>query len=240
MIIEKLFNKLLELSKQHDILNEKVIVRSLLPREAIGTVYSTDYAILRGKEIMVEAIFKGHRGQAFTPAPSSFDGTLKDILHLDLSDLQNRGVFIAVLNAVSSYLNIVDRTIHCKHGFPEKCGEKLAQYLMSLGIRRVGLIGYQPAILKWLVRYGFKVRVADADLDNIGMVKFGVIIEDAEKDEEIIKWCDISLVTGSVFANGTLDEILFKYREKCIIYGVTGAAPSKILGFKRWCISETS
>jgi len=237
-MIRELVDMLLELGKEHNLLNEPVIVKSLLPREAIGAIYSTEYAILRGKEVMVEAIFKEHRGQAFTPAPSSFKGSLKEVLSLDLSNLRNRGIFIAVLNAVSSYLNLVNKTVHCKHETPEICGEKLAHHLISLNVRKVGLIGYQPAILKWLVRYGFKVRVADADPDNIGMVKFGVVIEDADLDEDIIRWSDIALVTGSIFANGSLDEILPRYKEKCVIYGVTGAAPSKLLNFNRWCISE--
>ncbi len=244
MIIKTLFKKLYDLSKQHKLLDEKVVVKSLLPREAIGVVPvieypETEYAIIRGKEVMIEAIFKGYRGQAFTSAPMSYNGTINEVLNLDINKLWNRAIFIAVLNAVAAYLNIADKTVHCKDETPEICGDKLAKHLQLLGdIKKVGLIGYQPAFLKALAKANFKVRVADADPDNIGKVMFGVTIEPAELDEEIIDWSDIALITGSVFANGTLDNILPKYKEKCLIFGVTGAAPSILLNFNRWCITS--
>lgn len=64
---------------------------------------------------MLEADFKGAKGQAFTSTPSTFEGSLKDI-SLDLHDnSHDRSLFIASLNAVMKYLGKTDRTIHCKN-----------------------------------------------------------------------------------------------------------------------------
>ena len=77
-------------------------------------------------------------------------------------------------------------------------------------------------MLKWLIRCGFRVRVADADPENIGMVKFGIVVEDASADEDIIRWSDVALVTGSAFVNGSLNSILPAYKNKCIITELQG------------------
>ena len=216
----------------------EVRVRPLKAEEAIGKPSIGDYALLKGREVMVEAVFKGYRGQAFTSTPRSFSGSLREVFDLDLSNPWNRTVFIAVLNAVMAYLGLVDRTVHCRNDYPLVCGRELSMHLRERGASRVGLIGYQPAMLKSLVESGFRVRAADADPDNIGKVKFGVEIEAPDTDEDIISWSEASLVTGSVLVNGSLDNVIAKYRDKIILYGVSCAAPAKILGLKRWCTSR--
>lgn len=54
-----------------------IVSKSLTPDEAIGDTTRKDFPILIGKEIMLEADFKGSKGQAFTSTPSMFEGTLK-------------------------------------------------------------------------------------------------------------------------------------------------------------------
>jgi len=228
--------------EEHKLMDERVhvTVRPLNVEEAIGKPGMDEYALLKGKEVMVEAIFRGFRGQAFTNTPKSFNGLLRDVFEFNLFSPWDRSIFIAVLNAVMAYLGLTDRTVHCKNDYPLACGYELALYLKKANVSRVGLIGYQPAMLKNLSEFKFKIRVADADPDNIGKVKFGVEIEPADADEDIILWSDISLITGSVLVNGSLDDILLKYKDKIILYGVSCAAPAKILGFRRWCISRES
>jgi len=239
-LLKQLYIEGRKIIEEYRLMNEPITVsvRSLKPEEAIGKPSMNEYAILKGREVMIEAVFKGYRGQAFTDTPKQFNGLLREIFELDLRNLRNRSIFIAVLNAVMAYLGLVDKTVHCKDDYPLICGAELARYLKELNIRNVGIIGYQPAMLKSLVEFGFKVRVADANPDNIGKVKCGVTIEPAKADEEVICWSDLALITGSVFANGSLDEILPRYKDKIIIYGVSGAAPTKLLGFKRWCVSK--
>ena len=216
----------------------EVHVRPLKAEEAIGKPSISDYALLKGKEVMIEAMFKGYKGQAFTSTPRSFSGLLREVFNLNMFNPWNRSIFIAVLNAVMAYLGLVDKTVHCKDDYPLICGHELSLYLKGYNVSRVGLIGYQPAMLKSLSEFGFNVRVADANPDNIGKVKFGIEIESPDADEDIISWSEVALVTGSALVNGSLDNVIVKYKNKVILYGVSCAAPAKILGFKRWCISR--
>ncbi|KUK31194.1 MAG: Uncharacterized protein XD63_1543 [Thermoanaerobacterales bacterium 50_218] len=49
------------------------------------------------------------------------------------------------------------------------------------------------------------MRVLDLDPDNRGKTKYGVLIEDGEKDlDEVINWAEVLLVTGSTVVNGTI------------------------------------
>ena len=85
-----------EVLKEHQIENDHLSVscRSLTPEEAIGKTKRTDYPILTGKDVMIQAEYKGFRGQAFTDAPSSFEGMLEDILQMDIEhDPHDRGIF---------------------------------------------------------------------------------------------------------------------------------------------------
>jgi len=239
-LLKELYVRSKRIIEEYKLMDERVhvTVKPLNVEEAIGKPSMNEYALLKGKEVMVEATFRRFRGQAFTNTPKSFSGLLRDVFELNLSRPWNRSIFIAVLNAVMVYLGLTDRTVHCKNDYPLTCGYELALYLRKANVSRIGLIGYQPAMLKNLSELGFKVRAADADPDNIGKVKFGIKIEPADADEDIILWSNISLITGSVLVNGSLDEILLKYKDKIILYGISCAAPAKILGFKRWCISK--
>ena len=57
-----------------------VNARTLSADEAIGAPERSDYPIQKGKEVMVEATFKGFKGQAFTDQPGTFSGSLREIL----------------------------------------------------------------------------------------------------------------------------------------------------------------
>ena len=57
--------------------------RGLTPEEAIGRTARTDYSILNGREVMLQARFGEALGQAFTSAPVDFEGSLADVLELD-------------------------------------------------------------------------------------------------------------------------------------------------------------
>jgi hypothetical protein len=50
----------------------KITSKALSAQEAIGTTKRQDYPIITGKEIMLQADYKGSLGQAFTDAPPSF------------------------------------------------------------------------------------------------------------------------------------------------------------------------
>jgi hypothetical protein len=77
----------------------------------------------------------------------------------------------------------------------------------------------------------------DLDKDNIGKKKFGLTILDGEKEiTGTLKWCDLAVVTGSTFINGTAYEIINQTKNKHILfYGVTVAGIAKLLNLERFC-----
>jgi hypothetical protein len=60
-------------------------VRCLTPDEAIGPRADENFVIKKGKERVIEAFFDGFRGQAFTDHPQNWQGTLDQLLGLDLA-----------------------------------------------------------------------------------------------------------------------------------------------------------
>jgi uncharacterized protein (DUF4213/DUF364 family) len=111
----------------------------------------------------------------------------------------------------------------------------------DLVIQIIGLIGFQPAILENLVlTFGAdNVRCTDLNPNNVGSKKYGVKIWDGMTDtEKLIKWCDVLLITASTIINTTFDAIQEKtdsQDKRLIIFGVTGAGASALLGLERVC-----
>lgn len=234
-LLKRRFGEILD---EHDIRAENVTIRAktLSPQEAIGDTVKKDYPILNGKEVMLEATYKGCHGQAFTAAPSDFSGTLGDVLKLDLNgDVHNTGLFIATLNAVTRYLGIADRTVHCKDDGPEKCAEKAVEYINdTYGDVKIALVGYQPSLLEKLSRK-FSLRVLDLNPENIGEIRYGVKVEDGSRDmDSVTDWADLILCTGSTVCNGTICAYLDLDKE-VLFFGTTLAGSSTILGCKRMC-----
>jgi uncharacterized membrane protein YgdD (TMEM256/DUF423 family) len=71
------------------------------------------------------------------------------------------------------------------------------------------------------------------DPDNIGVQKFGVIIEHADNTEDAVDWADLLLVTGTTLANGTVTPLLNK--KPVIFYGTTVAGAAHLMGWERFC-----
>ena len=76
----------MKLLTEEGILGEQVVIntKSLTPEEAIGITKRKDFPIITGKDVMVQAECMGSLGQAFTDAPSSFEGMLEVILLMDI------------------------------------------------------------------------------------------------------------------------------------------------------------
>ena len=219
-----------------------VRARGLKPEEAIGRPRRRDFALLRGKEVMMEARFGDSFGQAFTSSPGDYQGTLQEVLSLPLRDDFRRAVFVATLNAVLAHLGLIEGTRHCKDEGPERCGREVASLLHRENpTARVGIVGYQPALLEHVASaFGpQKVRLTDLNPNNVGRVRFGVEVWDGStRTEELIAWADVLLVTGTTIVNGTADHILTLARARGlepIFYGVTVAGTAHLLGLKRVC-----
>lgn len=216
-----------------------VTMKTLTANEAIGETKRKDFPIITGKEVMLQAEYKGAYGQAFTDAPCVFSGNLEDICNLNLEqDKYARGLFIATLNAVMSSLNKTNRSVHCKNEGPEHCAKEVVRTLkQTYGNPKIGLIGYQPAMLESLAKK-FKVRVLDLNQDNIGQIRYDVLVEDGRtKQKEVIEWADLILCTGSTLCNGTIVTYLDLEKE-VLFFGTTLAGAAPILQAKRLCFAD--
>ena len=242
--IENIKGEFRKIVTEHNFGSEpiEVTVGTLTAKEAIGSPSRQDYPLLEGREVMIEAKFKDSFGQAFTDRPNEFKGSVNDVLEMPLDTTDSRAVFDASLNAMMAYLGRVTGVRHCHDEEPEKCAAEMALYLLEkYGRVKVGMIGYQPAILENLVTAlgAANVRCTDLNPKNIGTKKLDAEIWDGHTDtERLISWCDIVLATSSTIVNATYDDIKTladTYGKRLIIFGVTGAGVAALLGLERLC-----
>ena len=101
----------------------------------------------------------------------------------------------------------------------------------------VGASGIAAARL--LRSIGADVRCTDLNPKNIGSHKFGVEILDGKRDtQRLVDWCELLLITSSAIVNNTFDGIreeVASQGKHLIIFGVTGAGVSELLGLERIC-----
>jgi len=220
---------------EHNWGGEEIIVtaQTLSPEEAIGNPEEDDYPILKGRERIVEAQFRGARGHAFTDMFGNWRGTINEILRMEIKNNFRRAVFISTLNAVLRYLGKVEGTVHCKDRAPQECSKVLVEKIRSeFGNPKVFLVGFQPRMAEALAKK-FPLRITDLDEANIGTEKFGVKIQPPHEAKGNIDWCDLMVVTGSTAVNNTMKEFIGK--KPVIFYGVTVAGPAYLLGLNRFC-----
>lgn len=219
-----------------------VACRALTPEEAIGNTERRDFPILTGKDVMIQAEYKGEKGQAFTDAPAVYTGTLKDILKMDiLSNPHERSIFIAAVNAVMAFMGKCKGTVHCRKEGPEQCAGDMQGYLETHypKVKKIALIGYQPALLEMLSKSKYEVRVLDLNPANIGQVRYGILVEDgAEKKNEIINdYADLILCTGSTVCNGSVVDYIDTPQE-VLFFGTSAAGAAALMGLKRVCFAH--
>jgi hypothetical protein len=227
--------KFIRLIKEHGLEGEEVIVRAatLSTEQAIGNPEDKDYPIVKGVERLMQAEFRGSRGQAFTDRYGNFSGRLADIAAMDLKNNFRRAIFISSLNAVARHLGLIAKTVHCKDNQPRECSLELAKHIeANYGQPRIAMVGFQPRMVETLAKR-FELRVTDMDQENIGQERFGVRIGGPNQTEENLNWCDIALVTGTTIVNDTINQ--FRITKPVVFYGVTIAGAAKLLGLNRFC-----
>ena len=243
-VLEEAKEKLQTIITSHQLGNEpvEVTIGTLSAEQAIGRPDRQDYALLEGREVMIEARFLESCGQAFTDKPHDFTGSLRDVLGLSLNTNDKRAIFVATLNAVMTHLGMVTGVRHCRDKEPEECASEIAQHILSkFGRIKVGLVGYQPAILENLANTleAENVRCTDLNPRNVGDRRFGVEIWDGiSQKSKLIVWSDLLLVTSSTIINNTFDGIRTEAITKgkhLVVFGVTGAGVSALLGLDRVC-----
>ncbi len=234
-VLKNHFQRLLQ---EHHLHSEDISIttKALTPEESIGQPKRRDFPLLTGKEVMMEANFRGSLGQAFTLSRAIFNGTLQEVSELDLTDNYNKAIFISSLNALMKYLGLIDRTVHCRNEEPEECACLLAQELESIAPnKKIVMIGYQPAIFEALTKKHMSLRLLELNPDLIGQTKHGVTIESGLADfADCVRWGDLFLVTGSTLANGSIVNFL-NLQQPVYFYGNTIAGTAKLLDLKRFC-----
>ena len=241
-ILEKAKSEFIQVCDDQGLdLSRTITIHHLLPRDAIGDAEG-DFVIKKGKEYVIEAAFDKAHGQAFTGIACDWNGTLEELLSLELSDTRNRGIFVASMNAVLRALGLARGTNHCRDKDPTNCGPEIAGQLKAkFGAKRFGLIGLQPAILKALVNNFTRqfVRVVDLNPDNIGSSKYGIEVWDGQSDlPRLVEWSEVGLVTGSSIVNGTIDEIVRCLKDDgkpLVFFGNTISGTAALLDLDRLC-----
>jgi uncharacterized protein (DUF4213/DUF364 family) len=224
-----------------------ITAKILTPEEAIGKTERKDFPLLQGKESLIQADFKNALGQAFTDIPRTFRGELKEILKLRLTDNGERALFVATLNALMRYVGIVNDTVHCKDKEPELCAKEMVKVIIDKYSSdvRIGIVGFQPAIIDYFSRKlsAESLNVTDLDINNINKIRYGVSIWDGRKmTEELFKTCEVILATGSTIVNDSLSQLISlsdRYQKPLYLYGTTIAGASKILNLERLCFRSS-
>lgn len=208
--------------------------------ESIGNPDRKDFPLLTGKEVLVQAELMGELGQAFTADPLEFSGTVQEVLNLPEGRIGHDALIVATLNALARKLGLIKHTVHCLNNEPEECAQEISQYVLdNHGYCRVGIIGYQPAILEncTILLGSENVKVTDLNPNNIGDIRYGVKVLNGLTDtQHLADWADIFLVTGTILANGTSKDILELINSKPVyFYGTTAAAVAHLNGYKSLC-----
>ncbi|WKY48801.1 DUF364 domain-containing protein [Eubacteriaceae bacterium ES3] len=217
-----------------------ITTKSLTPEEAIGITKRKDFPILNGSEVMIQAKFRNSYGQAFSDATSCYNGNLKEISELPITDnnAYNRSIFIASYNALKNELRLCNNVIHCRNEGPELCSKRIFDYLKAhYDKNRILLVGYQPAMIEKLSTY-FPLRVLDLNPVNVGAERYGLTIEDGILHmDDAITWADLILCTGSSLCNGSIINYLDLDKE-VFFFGTTISGAADILNAKRLCFSD--
>ncbi len=219
---------------RHHLADKKIDIKCkpLTANEAIGKPDHDDYPIIKGREVMMEAMFDGAAGQAFTDEYTDITLTVDGLLNIDHTKTNERAIFIAGLNAVYRSLDLCGKTIHCKDKEPVECAENLIKEPEFSG-KKILLVGLQPRFLEYLARQN-TMRALDLDPDNVGTVKFGVTIESGENFQDGLNWCDMIFATGSTIVNGSITHFI-NSGKPAVFFGVTISAPARILGLSSYC-----
>lgn len=218
--------------------SEVVVSQPLSPKDALGKPSRDDFPLFRGKEVLMQAIYRGFAGQAFTAASGSFQGSLGDVLELPLQSAFDRAVLVSTINAVLRCQGLIERTVHCKDEGPKRCADCMAEWVKEQHVGNVGLVGMQPALLEALVQALGPEKVMVSDLAKAGSVQCNVMVLDGMHAEEMFEHCQLILMTGSALANGTIDAVMdIAEKKECrvVYYGTTIAGAAYLLDLERWC-----
>ncbi|MCK8828532.1 DUF364 domain-containing protein [Natroniella acetigena] len=244
-VLEKAKERFEEIIIENQLLDQAIMInaRGLSTEEAIGNPKRGDFPLIQGQEVMIQAEFNGSYGQSFTDHPGNFKGSLQEVIDLSLDNNYHRALLVATINAVLRNLDLAEKTVHCKDEEPELCACEIVMWIENNfnNIDKIGIIGYQPAILEECTKvFGAeKITITDLNQEKIGIKSFGVEVWDGRKDNErLIREADLILFTGSSIINGSIDDILDiinSYNKDYFIFGNTISGVVSLLELPQLC-----
>ena len=234
IFLNQFIKEMRKLTCLHAIENEivSVFARPLSPEEAIGNPAHDDYPLLKGKERIMQAVFQGVKGHAYSDHTGNFNGSLSQVINLPMNSNFHRALFVATANAVLRKIGIIKKSCHCKDADPVTCATYLKDVLIPFSPKRIGMIGHQPRLLEEVFR-NFEVRICDRDPEKIDTIQSGVKIEDSSVYEDIKKWADLILATGTTLVNDTIDNLPGSV--PVIFYGITISGAARLLHLNHFC-----
>jgi len=234
ILLNRFIKEMRNLISQHAIENEMVSVfaRPLTPEEAIGNPVHNDYPLLKGKERIMQAVFQGVKGHAYSDHTGNFSGSLFQVINLPMDSNFHRALFVATANAVLRKIGVINKSCHCKDDDPVTCATYLKDVLLPFSPKRIGMIGHQPRLLEEVFR-NFEVRICDRDPEKIDTIQSEVRVEDSSMHKDIKKWADLILATGTTLVNDTIDN--FTGSVPIIFYGITISGAAKLLHLHHFC-----
>ena len=233
---QDLKSKAWSLFDEHNLLDKYVTVkaRPLSTNEAIGEPEKKDFPLQKGKEKLMQAEFEGFAGQAYTDQFGDYEGSIGDIIAMELNDNFQRAVFVSTLNAVLKYLGKIEGTLHCRDTEPAKCAYDLRDFIKQhFSEPKITIIGLQPRFVE-VLSDSFSTRAVDMDPKNIGANMFNVRIEGPETTKDAVDWADLLVVTGTTLVNDTIGQFLDNHKPK-LFFGTTIAGAAWLIGWSRFC-----
>ncbi|MCD4779622.1 MAG: hypothetical protein K8S27_03600 [Candidatus Omnitrophica bacterium] len=212
----------------------RITAKPLSSQEAIGNPEHDDYPIQKGREKLMQAEFQGSHGVAFTDMFGDYEGSLFEIINMELENNFRRAIFVSTVNAMLKSLGLIDKTSHCKDSGLVNCQKSVVNFFRErFGNLKIFQAGFQPRFVEALSEE-FEFRVTDVDEDNIGKMVNGVIVEPPGNTKKNIEWCDVIFATGSTFVNETHRQFIGKGKPT-VFYGVTCAGPAYLFNLERYC-----
>ncbi len=236
MIYRKLKEDFAKIVKENELKSEKIRVKAfpLTPEEAIGNPSDLDYPLVKGRERLMEANFRDFRGQAFTDLYGDFEGSINDILNLEMRTNYERAIFISTLNAVLRGLGLITNSIHCRDDEPRECSKRAVKFIKeNYGNPKIFIIGFQPRFVDYFSK-NFELRITDLDEEQLGKKINSVLVEGENSTGKNIEWADLLWVTGTTIVNNTIEQFLNVNKPK-IFYGSTIAGAAYLLNLTRFC-----